>query len=80
MNLADLFDLRGLNADELRAALIELCERGLLTCTRGNPGDDGATYAVAWYPLDHPEDYPLSVQELHAENMRRFENSGSRHD
>ncbi|WP_206609473.1 hypothetical protein, partial [Thiohalobacter thiocyanaticus] len=45
--------LGDLNAD----ALVELCDRGLLTCTRGRPGEAGATYAVAWLPLDDPESY-----------------------
>jgi len=72
MNLADLFDLHGLSAEELCAALIELCERGLLTCTRGSPGEDDARYALAWLPLDGSADYPKSVLERHAENLRRF--------
>ena len=57
---------------ELQSALIELCECGLLTCTRGEPGSDGATYAVAWFQLDNPEDFPTAVRERHAANMRRL--------
>ena len=56
-----------------RAALIELCDSGLLTCTRGQPGEDGATYAVAWEPLDHPDQFPADVRRRHEENMRRLE-------
>ncbi|MGK2926495.1 MAG: hypothetical protein ACSLE2_12840 [Lysobacterales bacterium] len=72
MNLADLFDLHGLNADELRVALIELCARGLLTCTRGKPGAEDATYALAWHPLDNPEQFEQEVRDRHADNMRRL--------
>ena len=68
--------LNGLNdllePDELQGALVELCECGLLTCTRGEPGSDGATYALAWLPLDNPEDYSQAVRDQHAENMRRL--------
>jgi len=57
---------------ELQGALVELCECGLLTCTRGDPGSVDATYALAWLPLDNPEDYSQSVRNQHAENMRRL--------
>lgn len=72
MNPFREFNLEGLSASELRAALVELCERGLLTCTRGEPGSDDATYAVAWLPLDDPEQYSEAVREQHAENMKKF--------
>lgn len=55
-----------------RASLVELCERGLLTCTSGNPGEASATYAVAWLPLDVPERYPSEVCKRHARNMEKF--------
>ena len=55
-----------------RRALIELCARGLLTCTRGRPGDEDATYALGWVPLDAPERYPAEIQRRHEENMRRL--------
>ena len=55
---------------EFRSAVTELCARGLVTCTSGTPGDDDATYALAWWPLDDPERYPASVRELHSSNMR----------
>lgn len=61
-----------LDDDEFRAAVVELCERGLLTCTRGQPGDDDAAYAVAWLPLDKPERFPEEIRRRHAENMRKF--------
>jgi hypothetical protein len=61
-----------LEPDELQGALVELCERGLLTCTRGEPGSNGATYALTWLPLDNPEDYSQAVRDQHAENMRRL--------
>ena len=60
-----------LERDELQGSLVELCERGLLTCTRGEPGSNDATYALAWLPLDNPEDYSQVVRDRHAENMRR---------
>lgn len=55
---------------EFRIAIAELCDRGLVTCTSGTPGDDDATYALAWLPLDDPEKYPSHVRELHSCNMR----------
>jgi hypothetical protein len=58
--------------DELRAAAVELCARGLLTCTKGRPGEPAAEYALAWLPLDEPESYPEVIRERHAANMRRF--------
>jgi hypothetical protein len=58
--------------DLCRKALQELCARGLLTCTRGAPGELGATYALAWSPLDDSESYPAEVRECHAENMARL--------
>ena len=67
---ADMIELPGLTADEVRAAAIELCARGLLTCTHGQPGEDDATYAMAWLPLDDAHLYPASVRELHALNMQ----------
>lgn len=45
-----------LTPDEMRSALVELCAAGLLTCTRGNPGD--------------ADRFPESVRRRHAENMR----------
>lgn len=72
--------LADLSPEELRAAAVDLCERGLLTCTRGQPGEEKATYAVAWAPLDCPESFPLEVRHRHEENMRRFrEESESTH-
>jgi hypothetical protein len=62
----------------LRSALVELCRRGLLTCTRGRPGEDGATYALAWLPLDRPEDYPLEVRARHDANRRALTGEESR--
>ena len=55
---------------EFRSAVTELCDRGLVTCTSGTPGDDDATYALAWWPLDDPQNYPASVCKLHSRNMR----------
>jgi len=43
-----------------------------LTCTRGEPGSDGATYAIAWLSLDDPEQYSAAVRQQHAENMKKF--------
>lgn len=61
--------LRPAERTNKRAALVELCERGLITCTRGNPGDDDATYALAWMPLDNPEEYSADVRARHSANM-----------
>lgn len=58
--------------EELRAALLGLCREGLLTCTKGEPGQPGASYALAWFPLDNSEEYSDEVRELHEKNMRRF--------
>ncbi len=65
MTLSEMFSLDHLDAEEMRAALIELCERGLLACTHGTPGSDDATYAVAWLPLDDLEDYSQAVRDRH---------------
>jgi len=56
----------------IRTAAIQLCKKGLLTCTHGQPGDDDATYAVAWLPLDNPEQYAAEIQERHRRNMEKF--------
>lgn len=56
----------------LAGALVQLCGRGLLTCTRGKPGRDGARYALPWLPLDDPQSYSARVRRLHAKNMKRF--------
>lgn len=61
-----------ISESEFRMALVDLCARGLLTCTRGEPGDDDASYAVAWLPLDEPDKYSREVRDRHHENMRRF--------
>lgn len=55
-----------------RRALIELCGCGLITCTRGRPGDENATYVLAWLPLDNPERYPEGVRRHHSQNMLRL--------
>ncbi len=54
----------------LQAATIELCKAGLLTCTRGKPGDNDATYALGWLPLDTPQQFTLEVRARHERNMR----------
>lgn len=59
-----------------RKAARDLCERGLITCTRGNPGDDDAQYALAWLPLDHPEQFSADVRKRHAANMAKFRDGG----
>jgi hypothetical protein len=66
----NLPDPSGMTVDEFRAAMTELCDRGLITCTGGEPGDDDATYALAWMPLDNPERYPPNIRELHSRNMQ----------
>lgn len=64
--------LAGLTGAEMRSALIELCRRGLVTCTQGEPGEEGSTYAVAWLPLDNPDRYSQAVRQHHRRNMERF--------
>ena len=64
--------LASMSDAELREGAVELCERGLLTCTNGKPGEDGATYAVAWLPLNNPEQYKKEVRERHNQNMKKF--------
>lgn len=59
-----------------RRALVELCDRGLLTCTHGRPGDHDATYALGWEPLDHPDRYSDDVRRRHTENMQRLRTEG----
>lgn len=49
-----------------------LVEEGWVTCTRGEPGDAGATYALGWIQLDEPELYSPEVRERHARNMLRW--------
>lgn len=66
---------KGLADSELRAGLAELCRRGLLTCTRGRPGEIGATYALAWLPLDEADRHPTEVRQRHAANMRALRRS-----
>lgn len=56
----------------LSEALVELCERGLLTCTSGRPGAANASYGLGWLPLDDAESFPEGVRRLHAQNMRRL--------
>ncbi|MBZ0072250.1 MAG: hypothetical protein K8I04_11075 [Gammaproteobacteria bacterium] len=68
---------RDVTTDGVRAALVELCEKGLLTCTSGNPGEVGSTYAVAWLPLDDPGSYPACVRRRHAQNMHSLIQSQS---
>lgn len=57
---------------ELQAVLMDLCERGLLTCTRGRPGEAKAQYALAWEPLDRPERYSPEVKQRHQSNMKAW--------
>ncbi len=61
---------QGLAEAELRAALIEPCRRGLLTCTQGQPEEADAAYALTWFPLDDAVPYPAEVRLRHAVNMR----------
>lgn len=71
--MTTLAEQLGMSESEFRDSITELCVRGLLTCTRGNPGDQDATYALAWLPLDDPENYPADVRQKHAENMRQLD-------
>ena len=57
---------------DLRAALLDLCNCGLLTCISGQPGEGASTCALAWLPLDDADQYPVEVQHRHPENLRRL--------
>ena len=61
--------LSSISEPKRRAAIVELCESGLLTCTRGQPGENGATYALGWIPLSNPEDFAIEIRIRHAQNM-----------
>ena len=65
--------LASLSDSDLRAALIELCEAGLLTCTRGRPGSLRSSYAVVWLPLNASESFPPEVRARHSLNMAAFQ-------
>jgi hypothetical protein len=65
-------DAFNMSREEYIEGVKDCCERGLLTCTRGEPGAEGSTYALAWLPLDNPESFPPEVQERHAANMVRL--------
>jgi hypothetical protein len=67
-----------MSPEEFAAAAKECCDAGLVTCTRGEPGADDATYALAAFPLDNPEQFPPEVRERHAANMRRLGVRGRR--
>ena len=58
----------------MRNAAVELCQAGILTCTRGDPGEPGATYALAWIPLDDPDQYPSEIRDRNAANLSRLLN------
>jgi hypothetical protein len=64
--------LDGIPREQIQAALIGLCEEGLITCTSGRPGDKNATYALAWLPLNDPERYPPEIRARHEQNIRRL--------
>lgn len=72
MTKSEIDQVALLSDADLRASAVELCEAGLLTCTSGNPGDEDASYAVAWLPLDEPDKYSAAVRRRHQENMRNL--------
>lgn len=55
---------------EIRVAVIEPRDRGVFTCTHGQPGDDDANYALAWIPLSKPERHTEHVRARHARNVQ----------
>ncbi len=75
-----MFDrlLGRLGKRRLQAATVELCEAGLLTCTRGEPGADDAMYALAFYPLDNPRQFTSEVQARHKRNLQAFMAQGEK--
>jgi hypothetical protein len=66
-----------MTSSDFRRSMRELCAAGFVTCTRGQPGDDDATYAIGWIPLNDPERYLQDVRERHDRSMRRL---GVRHE
>ena len=68
--------LHRMTKSEFKAGMAELCERGLLTCTHGRPGDDDATYALGWLPLADPAQFPAGIRERHAANMLKLRTGG----
>ena len=71
-DIANLTGLHGLTRQELQQAAVELCAAGFLTATQGEPGEPGTTYAVAWLPLDRPEQFSERVRRRHASNMAKL--------
>jgi hypothetical protein len=67
-----LVDLSRMSPEDFRLAAMELCSRGLLTCTSGRPGDKDATYALAWRSLDKSEQFATEIRAQHEENMRQI--------
>jgi hypothetical protein len=65
-------DFSKMTQAEFVAAVTELCEKGMVTCTRGTPGADGAQYALAWLPLDNPQNFSAEIRARHALNMQRM--------
>lgn len=69
--------LNRLGKHRLRAATVELCAAGLLTCTRGKPGAYDAAYALAWLPLDNPQQFTSEVRARHERNMQTLIDTGT---
>ena len=57
---------------DLALGLRQACAAGVLTCTRGKPGEPGATYALAWLPLDRPEQFTQAVRDQHEKNRQQL--------
>ena len=68
-----LANVSSMSREEFRTTMAELCERGLLTCTHGRPGEDDARYAFGWLPLDRADQFPAEVRERHRINMLRLQ-------
>jgi hypothetical protein len=68
----DLSSLANLSREQFTAACLDLCERGLLTCMKGEPGADDARYAMTHLPLDNPERHSPAALERYAANRKKL--------
>lgn len=55
-----------------KKAMEEACAGGFLTLTGGVVGEDDATYAISWIPLNDPESFSEEVRAKHAANMSKI--------
>lgn len=68
----DLSSLANLSREKFTAACRDLCDRGLITCMKGQPGADDARYALTHLPIDHPERHTSEALARYAANRRKL--------